>query len=138
MYRRRTGPEDLLAYRAGREWVDVRSDEINDYIHEKIGEEFSAKDFRTWHGTVLAAVALAGEERPQVEAAAKRAVSRAVNTVSEALGNTPAVCRASYIDPRVIDRFRDGATIRPAGGANGRMSAKQRLMIEREVIELVS
>jgi DNA topoisomerase I len=138
MYRRRSGPEDLLAYRAGREWVDVRSDDINDYIHEKIGDEFSAKDFRTWHGTVLAAVALAGEERPQVEAAAKRAVSRAVNTVSEALGNTPAVCRASYIDPRVIDRFRDGTTIRPTTGANGRMSAKQRLKIEREVIELVS
>ena len=63
---------------------------------------------------------------------------RAVNQVSEALGNTPAVCRASYIDPRVIDRFRDGATIRPAASANGRMSAKQRLKIEREVIELVS
>jgi DNA topoisomerase-1 len=138
MHRRRSGPEDLLAYRAGREWVDVRSDDINDYIHEKIGEEFTAKNFRTWHGTVLAAVALAGEERPRSEAASKRAVSRAVNTVSEALGNTPAVCRASYIDPRVVDRFRDGATIRPAAGANGRMSAKQRLKIEREVIELVS
>jgi DNA topoisomerase-1 len=138
MHRRRSGPEDLLAYRAGREWVDVRSDDINDYIHEKVGDEFSAKDFRTWHGTVLAAVALAGEERPQSEAAAKRAVSRAVNTVSEALGNTPAVCRASYIDPRVIDRFRDGTTIRPTASANGRMTAKQRLKIEREVIELVS
>jgi DNA topoisomerase IB len=65
-------------------------------------------------------------------------VSRAVNTVSEALGNTPAVCRASYIDPRVIDRFRDGTTISPTASANGRMSAKQRLKIEREVIELVS
>lgn len=138
MHRRRSGPEDLLAYRAGREWVDVRSEEINDYIHEKIGDEFTAKNFRTWHGTVLAAVALAGEERPRSEAAAKRAVSRAVNTVSEALGNTPAVCRASYIDPRVIDRFRDGTTIRPTASANGRMSAKQRLKIEREVIELVS
>jgi DNA topoisomerase-1 len=138
MYRRRSGPEDLLAYRAGGEWVDVRSDEINEYIHEKIGGQFTAKNFRTWHGTVLAAVALAGEERPRSEAAAKRAVSRAVNTVSEALGNTPAVCRASYIDPRVIDRFRDGTTIRPAASANGRMSAKQRLKIEREVIELVS
>ena len=74
MHRRRSGPDDLLAYRAGREWVDVRSDEINDYIHEKIGEEFTAKNFRTWHGTVLAAVALASEERPRSEAAAKRAI----------------------------------------------------------------
>ncbi len=138
MYRRRSGPEDLLAYRSGREWVDVRSDEINEYIHEKIGEEFTAKNFRTWHGTVLAAVALAGEERPRSDAAAKRAISGAVDQVSEALGNTPAVCRASYIDPRVLDRFRDGVTIRPTASANGRMSAKQRLKIEREVVELVS
>ncbi|HVD41692.1 MAG TPA: DNA topoisomerase IB [Solirubrobacterales bacterium] len=138
MYRRRSGPEDLLAYRAGGEWVDVRSDEINEYIHEKIGEEFTAKNFRTWHGTVLAAVALAGEEPPRSEAAAKRAITRAVNQVSEALGNTPAVCRASYIDPRVLDRYRDGTTIRPAPSTNGRMTAKQRLKIEREVIELVS
>ncbi len=138
MYRRRSGPEDLLAYRAGGEWVDVRSDEINEYIHGKIGEEFTAKNFRTWHGTVLAAVALAGEDPPRSEAAAKRAISRAVNEVSEALGNTPAVCRASYIDPRVLDRYRDGVTIRPAPSANGRMTAKQRLKIEREVVELVS
>jgi DNA topoisomerase-1 len=138
MHRRRSGPEDLLAYRAGGEWVDVRSDEINDYIHEKIGEEFTAKNFRTWHGTVLAAVALAGEQPPRSDDAAKRAIVRAVGQVSEALGNTPAVCRASYIDPRVLDRFRDGATIRPTTSANGRMTAKQRLKIEREVIELVS
>jgi DNA topoisomerase-1 len=138
MHRRRSGPEDLLAYRAGREWVDVRSDEINEYIHEKIGEEFTAKNFRTWHGTVLAAIALAGADPPRSDAASKRAISGAVNQVSEALGNTPAVCRASYIDPRVIDRFRDGVTIRPPAAGNGRLTAKQRLKIEREVIELVS
>jgi len=138
MHRRRSGPEDLLAYRAGREWVDVRSSEINDYIHELIGDEFTAKNFRTWHGTVLAAVALAGEEPPSSEAAAKRAIVRAVDEVSEALGNTPAVCRASYIDPRVLDRFRDGTKIDPPRPANGRLSAKQRRRIEREVIDLVS
>ena len=138
MYRRRGGPEDLLAYRAGGEWVDVRSDEINEYIHAKIGDEFSAKDFRTWHGTVLAAVALAGEEKPRSEAAAKRCIAKAVKQVSEALGNTPAVCRASYIDPRVLDRYRNGDTIRSTVSANGRMSAKQRLKIEREVLDLVS
>ncbi|HKH65067.1 MAG TPA: DNA topoisomerase IB [Solirubrobacterales bacterium] len=138
MYRRRGGPEDLLAYRAGGEWVDVRSDEINEYIHAKIGAEFSAKDFRTWHGTVLAAVALAGEKPPRSEAAAKRCIAGAVKQVSEALGNTPAVCRASYIDPRVLDRYRNGDTIRPATSANGRMSAKQRLKIEREVLDLIS
>jgi DNA topoisomerase IB len=138
MRRRRGGPEDLLAYRAGRDWVDVRSEEINDYIHEKIGAEFTAKNFRTWHGTVLAAVAIAGEEPPGSEAAAKRAIVRAVDQVSEALGNTPAVCRASYIDPRVFDRFRDGTTIEPAAGLDGRLSARRRRKIEREVIDLVS
>jgi DNA topoisomerase-1 len=138
MHRRRSGPDDLLAYRAGGEWVDVRSEEINDYIHERIGDEFTAKNFRTWHGTVLAAVALAGEERPRSDAAAKRGISQAVNEVSEALGNTPAVCRASYIDPRVLDRFRDGVTIDPPPSANGRLSAKVRRRIEREVVELIS
>jgi DNA topoisomerase-1 len=138
MYRRRGGPEDLLAFREGGEWRDVRSDEINQYIHEHVGDRFTAKNFRTWHGTVLAAVELAGEQPPHSEAAAKRATKRAVDRVSEALGNTPAVCRASYIDPRVLDRYRDGVTIRPPAGTNGRMTAKQRLKIEREVIDLVS
>ncbi|HEX6602932.1 MAG TPA: DNA topoisomerase IB [Solirubrobacterales bacterium] len=138
MYRRRSGPEDLLAYRDDGGWRDVRSDDINDYIHAKIGDEFSAKDFRTWHGTVLAAVALAGEDPPRSEAAAKRAISRAVKQVSEALGNTPAVCRASYIDPRVLDRYRDGTTIQPATSGNGQMTTKQRHQVEREVIDLVS
>ena len=138
MHRRRSGPEDLLAYRQGGEWHDVRSDEINEYIHEQIGDEFTAKNFRTWHGTVLAAVALADEEPPRSEAAAKRAITRAVDQVSETLGNTPAVCRASYIDPRVLDRYRDGATINPPPSSNGRLSAKARRQIEREVIELVS
>jgi DNA topoisomerase I len=138
MYRRRGGPEDLLAFREGKEWRDVRSEEINEYIHEHIGDRFTAKDFRTWHGTVLAAVELAGEEPPRSEAAAKRAIKRAVDSVSDALGNTPAVCRASYIDPRVLDRYRDGVTIKRPASSNGRMTAKQRLKIEREVIELVS
>jgi DNA topoisomerase-1 len=138
MHRRRSGPEDLLAYREGGDWRDVRSSEINDYIHEKIGERFTAKNFRTWHGTVLAAVELAGEEPPRSEAAAKRAVKRTVDRVSDALGNTPAVCRASYIDPRVLDRYRDGVTIEPPTSANGRLTAKQRLKIEKEVMKLTA
>lgn len=139
MHRRRSGPEDLLAYRQDSEWRDVRSDDINDYIKERVGPDFSAKDFRTWHGTVLAAVALAGEDAPpRSAAAAKRAIARAVNQVSEALGNTPAVCRASYIDPRVLDRYRDGVTIDTPASSNGRLSVKARHQIEREVIALVS
>jgi DNA topoisomerase IB len=137
MRRRRSGPEDLLAWRQGREWRDVRSDDVNSYIQEKIGDEFSAKDFRTWHGTVLAAVELAGEPEPASEAAAKRSVAAAVDRVAEALGNTPAVCRRSYVDPRVIERFREGATIRPSAAVGG-MTVKARAKLEREVRRLVA
>ena len=138
MYQRRGGPEDLLAYEEGKEWRDVRSDEINEYIHEHIGDRFTAKNFRTWHGTVLAAVELAGEEKPRSQAAAKRAIKRAVDQVSDALGNTPAVCRASYIDPRVLDRYRDGVTIKPPASTNGKLTAKARRQIEKEVIQLTA
>jgi DNA topoisomerase IB len=138
MRRRRGGPEDLLAWREEGGWRDVHSDDVNAYIQAKIGERFSAKDFRTWHGTVLAAVELAAEPAPGSEAAAKRSISAAVNRVAEALGNTPAVCRRSYVDPRVLDRFRDGERIRPAANANGRLSAKRRAKIEREVLRLIS
>ena len=137
MRRRRSGPDDLLAWRDG-EWRDVRSEDVNAYIQETIGEDFSAKDFRTWHGTVLAAVELAGEPEPASEAAAKRAISAAVERVADALGNTPAVCRRSYIDPRVFERFRDGETIGPIKPLNGRMSARARAKLERKVRELVS
>jgi DNA topoisomerase IB len=138
MRRRRSGPEDLLAWRQEGEWHDVRSADVNDYIQEKIGERFSAKDFRTWHGTVLAAVALTSEPPPGSEARAKRSIRAAVESVSEALGNTPAVCRRSYIDPRVIERFREGETISPESSPGGRMSARARTKLEREVRALIS
>jgi DNA topoisomerase I len=106
MRRRRSGPDDLIVYRERDGWRDVRSEDINEYIQEKIGEEFSAKDFRTWHGTVLAAA-----EPPGSKSGAERVIREAVKRVAERLGNTPAVCRRSYIDPMVLDRFRAGETI---------------------------
>jgi DNA topoisomerase-1 len=111
MRRRRGGPEDLIAYRDRDGWHDVRSEEINEYIQEKVGEQFSAKDFRTWHGTVLAAAELAAVEPPSSKRAAERAIREAIANVAERLGNTPAVCRRSYIDPKVLDRYRAGETI---------------------------
>jgi len=113
--RRHGGGDDLLAWREGRRWHDVTSTDVNAYLHETMGPDVSAKDFRTWHATVLAAVALA-VSLPAAGTATgrKRAVSRAVTEVSEYLGNTPAVCRKSYIDPRVIDLFEDGITVEPA------------------------
>jgi DNA topoisomerase IB len=137
MRRRRSGPADLLAFKLGGSWHDVRSADINAYIQEAIGSGFSAKDFRTWHGTVLAALALAGEPRPRSQAAGKRTIAAAVGEVAEALGNTPAVCRRSYIDPRVLDRYRDGVTIAPVR-SRGEMTPRVRARIERSVLDLVS
>ncbi len=111
LMRRRSGRE-LLAYRNGRKWVDVRSDDINMYIKEVTRDGYSAKDFRTWNATVIAAVALAVSGKAHASSSArKRAIARAVGEVAHYLGNTPAVCRASYIDPRIFDRFNDGVTI---------------------------
>jgi DNA topoisomerase I len=114
--RRRGGGQRLLAYRVGRRWVDVRSEDINAYIQDLTGQEFTAKDFRTWNGTLLAAVTVAAGSIPSSKTGRKRAVVAAVKAVSGYLGNTPAVCRASYIDPRVFDRFRAGVTIGPVIG----------------------
>jgi DNA topoisomerase I len=91
--------------------TDVRSEDVNAYIKEHMGEDFSAKDFRTWAGTVAAAVAL--DEVGHLDGARERqrAVARVCRVAADLLGNTPAVCRSSYIDPRVIDHFLDGRTI---------------------------
>lgn len=138
MRRRRSGPDDLLVFKRSGSWHDVRSAEINGYIQGCIGDEFSAKDFRTWHGTVLAAVELASDPGSGSRSGAKRAIDAAVRNVAEQLGNTPAVCRSSYIDPRVLDRFRDGVTIDLGAATGGTISERTRTRIEREVLDLVS
>jgi DNA topoisomerase I len=114
--------KELLAYKDRDGWHDVTSADINAYLRDVLGEEVSAKDFRTWHATVLTAVGLAVSTRaPTSESARRRAVSRVVTEVSEYLGNTPTVCRSSYIDPRVIDLYDDGSTI---AGALERLGAE--------------
>lgn len=112
MKRRRNGGRELLAYKDGPRWRDIRSSDINAYLADIVQGEHTAKDFRTWHATVLAAVFLAmrDEERTSVTST-RRAVTGAVKDVATHLGNTPAVARTSYIDPRVIDRFEQGDTI---------------------------
>jgi DNA topoisomerase-1 len=106
--RRRGGGEELLAWRDGDVWRDVRAADINGYLKEIAGEEFSAKDFRTWRSTLLAAVLVDRHDAPN----RRRVVTSVVKEVAAAIGNTPAVCRSSYIDPRVLDRYVDqGETI---------------------------
>ena len=142
--RRRGGGPELLAYKQGRSWLDVRSEDVNAYLKEATGGEHSAKDFRTWNATALAAVALAvSGESAHTKTARKRAVKRAVEEVAFYLGNTPAVCRASYIDPRVFDAFDARMTIRPA---LEQVSARLRPgelpihqpALERAVLDLIS
>ena len=112
--------KDLLALAGGRrlfryEWegdvYNLTSKRLNDYIQIYMGEEFSAKDFRTWGGTLLAAVALAERGVVETEAEQKRAVAAVMRGVAERLGNTPAVTRASYVSPAVIEQYLDGRTI---------------------------
>jgi DNA topoisomerase IB len=112
--------EDLLGYWVddgtpeGRTWRDVTSDEVNAHLKELSGAQVTAKDFRTWNATVLMATTLAEAPPPGSRTARKRVLKEAFTTVSQSLGNTPAVCRASYVDPRVVDRFEHGETIHDA------------------------
>ena len=110
--KRRAGGPELLAYKSGRQWHDLRSDDINDYLKEKTGGDFSAKDFRTWSATVIAALALAVSGPAHgAKTSRKRAITRAIKETAHYLGNTPAVCRASYIDPRVFDAYQGGLVL---------------------------
>jgi DNA topoisomerase-1 len=136
--RRRTGSQ-LLAYHAEDGWRDLTADEVNAYLKRKSDGPFTAKDFRTWNATVLAAIALAGANDVRGRAARERKVKQAVKTVAAYLGNTPAVCRASYVDPRVIDRFHAGVTIAPAIGDSGPDLSKMKVRahVESAVLELL-
>jgi DNA topoisomerase-1 len=139
--RRRAGGDQLLAYREGRTWHAVRSEQINDYIKAQIGGEFSAKDFRTWNATVLAAVSLAVDGRQaSSRPARKRAIDGAVRGVAAVLGNTPAVARRSYIDPRVFDRYQSGLTIGGEIDRIGRLRGpddRRRARLESAVLDLL-
>jgi DNA topoisomerase-1 len=126
---------------ADQQAVDgLRSDEINDYIKAGIGEDFTAKDFRTWNATVLAAALLAADrDVARSKTGRKRVINACVRDVAEQLGNTPAVARRAYIDPRVFDRYQSGWTIGlspPADVTLDRM-VRHRRRLELAVLELL-
>lgn len=111
----------LIAWRASR-WQPISSAELNDYIRTRTGVEATAKDFRTLRGTIVAAQSLARSARePGGESDAD--VRAAMRSAAEVLGNTPAIARASYVDPRVIDRFRSGETLRLSGSSESALLA---------------
>jgi len=110
--RRRRDRSRLFAFRDGDGWHEVRSDDVNAYLKRASGIEMTAKDFRTWHATVLAAILLAEHDPAGVPLTGRRrTVARVVREVAEELGNTPAVAKASYVDPRVVDLYHDGVTV---------------------------
>lgn len=115
--RRRRGTDRLFAYWENRLWREVRSDEVNDYLREASGGEMTAKDFRTWHATVLAATQLAAVGPLRAAAKRRRAVAGVMREVAGLLGNTPTVARASYVDPRVVDLYHEGVVVRVPPGA---------------------
>jgi len=122
--------EELLAWRDGDRWHDVTSSDVAAYVKELLGPDATPKDFRTWHATVLTARGLAAAgPAPASDRARRRVVTAVVRDVAEELGNTPAVCRASYIDPRVIDLWEHGRAIEPT---------RSQLVAERETLALLT
>lgn len=134
--RRGRRPEDrLFTYRNGNgERQELRARDVNDRFKELAGDEFTVKDMRTWTATVLAATEFAARERPASRRAARRAEAGVMRVVAEQLGNTSAVTRRSYVDPRVCEAFRAGRTIEPVPR---RIDAGTRGKLERAVLRLL-
>ena len=105
------GAGRLFRYECDRSYCNLTGARLNEYIRQYMGEEFTAKDCRTWGGTLLAAIALAEKGVPETETEGKRNVAAVMRLVGEKLGNTPAVARASYVSPAVIEQYLDGRTI---------------------------
>jgi DNA topoisomerase IB len=139
--KRRGGGDELLAFKTSRRWTDVKSPDINVWLKEATGADVSAKDFRTWGATVVAALGLAVSPVPDTKTARRRAIARVVKEVAYYLGNTPAVARASYIDPRTFERYQDGITIAgalPDLGEAGDEGTAIQGDVEAAVLELIT
>ncbi len=128
--RRRSGPGELIVFRGARGWTRVHAGDVNNYLRYLAGAQFSAKEYRTWNATVIAATALAAQRPKQA-----RAASTASRAAAEALGNTPAVAREAYIDPRVLQRYADGEVVDLDGLPADPWQA--RAGVERRVLELL-
>jgi DNA topoisomerase I len=136
--RRAPADEELLAWKEGRAWHDLDSGHVNDYVRRATGQDATAKDFRTWHATVLAAASLAETDEPGLtKASRKRAEVAAMKEVAEYLGNTPALARASYVDPRVVDAYQEGRTIKAATRRKAATPDERQTILERAVLKLL-
>jgi DNA topoisomerase IB len=129
--RRRHGPGELLVFRGAHGWTRIHREDVNNFLRAESGEAFSAKEYRTWNATVIAAATLAARQ-PR----ASRAAAVASQAVAAALGNTPTVARHSYIDPRVLDKFAGGSAISLDRLPSDRWEARMR--VERRVLALLA
>jgi DNA topoisomerase I len=129
----------LLSYRDGRQWQEVRAAALNARFKELAGKRYTVKDLRTWHATVFAAKFLARREPPTSKTKARQVVSRAMRAVADELGNTPAVARRSYVDPKVVAQFDRGETIaRALRRAESADSTEATAIVDRAVIRLLT
>ena len=109
---KRRGPTArLLAWNDDGEWHPIGAEEVNQYLRDQTGGEFTAKDFRTLRGTIAAAVSLAKHGPERTRTGKSRAIAQAMRDAAEVLGNTPAIAKASYVDPRVLAKYRKGVTM---------------------------
>ncbi len=140
LMRAQTPHSRLLVYRTDEgEWVEMRADDVNARFRELVGDEYSMKDLRTWNGTALAAEAFAHSPEPTSKTARKRAESTVMKAVAAELGNTPAVARSSYVDPRVVQAYQDGLTIAPTirRARRHRSSSARQELIEKATCRLI-
>lgn len=129
----------LLAHRDDGGWRRIQSSDVNSYLSDLFGGSFTAKDFRTWHATVIAAEALAlTDETGTTQASRRRAIKQAVLEVSSYLGNTPTVARSSYIDARIIDHYEAGETVRSVAEKSYRTPQSRQKALEKAVLELLA
>ncbi len=139
LMRRRRGGDRLLSYQRERAWLDLDAGDVNGYLAELFDGELTAKDFRTWHATVIAAAALATSDEPGATTSSRRrAIKAAVEEVASYLGNTPTIAKNSYIDPRVIDLYESGTTIADVARKRHRSPETRQAALEKAVLEMLA
>ncbi|ORA27853.1 DNA topoisomerase IB [Mycobacterium aquaticum] len=129
----------LLSYRNGDGYSAIHADDLNARFKQMVGDEYTVKDLRTWHGTVLAAAAFADADPPVDDKVIKRVEAAVMREVAEELGNTPAVARSAYVDPRVPKAYRDGLTIATSvrRSAHAKDSDKRQAILGRATARLI-
>jgi DNA topoisomerase IB len=140
LLRRGDRSERLLVCRTASGWADIHADDLNVRFKELVGADYSVKDLRTWHGTVLAAAAFVDADPPASKRVMKRVEAAVMREVSESLGNTPAVARGSYVDPRVVAGYEEGMTIAAAArrASRARKPAEAQGLLEKATRTLIN